>query len=55
MRNSEFVQRSSLLLPPRTIAYAAMKLTATAGTTAPIVTMTLLTKYCTKSDSMTSR
>ena len=32
-----------------------MKETNTAGTTAPTVTMTLLTKYCTKSDLRTSR
>ena len=32
-----------------------MKETSTAGTTAPTVTMTLLTKYRGKSDSMTSR
>ncbi|MFD0658803.1 hypothetical protein [Thermocatellispora tengchongensis] len=54
MRNSEFVRRRNLPEPPRTIAKAAMKEKTTAGATAPTVTMTLFTKYWTKSDWMTS-
>ena len=39
---------------PRTMAKAAMKEMRTAGMIEPMVTMTLLMKYCAKSDSMTS-
>jgi hypothetical protein len=54
IRNSQFTERRNLPRLPRMIAYAAMNDTATAGTTAPTVTMRLFTKYWMKSDSMTS-
>ena len=44
IRNSALTRSGTTAAGPRTIANAAMNETSTAGTTAPTVTMTLLTK-----------
>nr|BFE72871.1 hypothetical protein GCM10020092_061720 [Actinoplanes digitatis] len=56
IRNRPFTERRKRLpAPPRTIAYAAMNETSTAGRVAPAVTTTLLVKYRAKSASKTWR
>jgi hypothetical protein len=54
IRKIVLLNRRNGLRPPRTIANAAMNETSTAGTVAPIVTITEFVKYLRKSASSTA-